>query len=108
MVAIGFVKKLRDGTFKGELRTLTICSPIEILPNQGITSERHPDYRVYAANKVEIGTGRKRIGESSQTEYISLALSIPEFGPKRLTANLGPMAGQDDGTVFAILWNPEN
>jgi uncharacterized protein (DUF736 family) len=108
MVAIGFVKKQGDGTYRGELRTLTICSPIEILPNQGKTSERHPDYRVYAADKVEIGSGRKRIGENSQAQYISLSLSIPEFGPKRLIANLGPMAGQEDENMFAILWNPEN
>jgi uncharacterized protein (DUF736 family) len=108
MVAIGFVKKQGDGTYKGELRTLTISTPIEILPNQAKTSDRHPDFRVYAANKVEIGTGRKRIGESSKSQYVSLALSIPEFGPKRLTANLGPMAGQENENVFAIIWNPEN
>ncbi len=108
MVAIGFVKKQGDGSYKGELRTLTISSPIEILLNQGKTSERHPDYRVFAANKVEIGTGRKRVGDSSQAEYISLAFSIPEFGPRRLTANLGSMAGQEDENVFAILWNPES
>lgn len=91
MVAIGVVKKQGDGSYKGHLRTLTISSSIEILPNHGKTSDRQPDFRVYAANKVEIGTGRRLIGEGSQTEYVSLALSIPEFGPKRLTANLGRM-----------------
>ena len=108
MVAIGFVKRQTDGSFKGELRTLTISSRIEIKPVEQNAAERRPDYRVYTAEGVEIGTGRKRVGESSLTEYISLALAIPEFGPKRLTANLGRMAGQDDQNVFAIIWNPEN
>lgn len=108
MVAIGFVRRESDGSFRGELKTLTISSRIEIRPVEQKSAERHPDYRVFTADGVEIGTGRKRVGESSHTEYISLALSIPEFGPKRLTANLGKMAGQDDESVFAIIWNPEN
>ena len=108
MVAIGFVRRQIDGTYSGELRTLTISSKIEIRPVAQKSAERHPDYRVVTADGVEIGTGRNRVGESSHTEYISLALSIPEFGPKRLTANLGKMAGQDDESVFAIIWNPES
>jgi uncharacterized protein (DUF736 family) len=108
MVAIGFVKKQEDGSYKGELKTLTISSPIEIRPNVQKVEDRQPDFRVYAANNVEIGTARKRIGQSSQAEYINIMLSIPEFGSKQLSANLGPAIGQDDSEVFAIIWNPEN
>ena len=36
----------------------------------------------------------------------SLSLGAPEFGPRRLYANLGRAAGQDDDNVFAIIWNP--
>lgn len=107
MVAIGIVTKQSDGSYRGELKTLTIRSPIEIRPNPNKTSDRQPDYRVYAANEVEIGTGRKRTGQSSQTPYIALSLAIPEFGPKQLRANLGLAAGQNSADVFAIIWNPE-
>jgi uncharacterized protein (DUF736 family) len=107
MVAIGFVRQEDDGSFKGELKTLTISSRIEILPNSGKTQDRHPDYRVVTTDGVEIGTGRKRIGENSKAEYVSLSLSIPEFGSRRLIANLGRMAGQLDESLFAIIWNPE-
>ncbi|MEX0344375.1 MAG: DUF736 domain-containing protein, partial [Rhizobiaceae bacterium] len=32
----------------------------------------------------------------------------PEFGPKKLYANLGKAAGQDDDNVFALIWNPRD
>jgi uncharacterized protein (DUF736 family) len=49
-----------------------------------------------------------KVGQDSQGEYVSLQLAAPEFGPKRLFANLGPAAGQDDKDMFAIIWNPES
>jgi hypothetical protein len=36
----------------------------------------------------------------------SLSLAAPEFGPRRLYANLGRAAGQDDDETFALIWNP--
>ena len=108
MPAIGFVTKREDGSYKGELTTLTIRTPLEILPVLQKQDDRHPDYRVYAADNVEIGTGRKKIGKSSEEPYIALSLATPEFGPKRLAANLGRAAGRDDDNVFAIIWNPED
>ena len=33
----------------------------------------------------------------------SLSLAAPEFGPRKLYADLG-RAGQDDDNVFAVLW----
>jgi uncharacterized protein (DUF736 family) len=38
---------------------------------------------------------------------VSLLLSIPEFGPKRLTANLGRVAGRESENFYAIIWNPD-
>ena len=37
---------------------------------------------------------------------MSLSLADPAFGPKKLYANLGRAAGQDDEDVFAVIWNP--
>jgi uncharacterized protein (DUF736 family) len=47
-----------------------------------------------------------RRGENSRKDYVSLSLAAPEFGPPKLYANLGRAAGQDDGSMFAIIWNP--
>lgn len=104
MPAIGYVT--RDGNgFKGQLRTLSIRTEIEIVPNTRKSGDTQPDYRVSAAC-VEVGAGWVRRGEMSGKDYVSLSLAAPEFGPRRLYANLGRAAGQDDEDAFAIIWNP--
>ena len=84
---------------------LRVWNDDEIVPNTGKTSEAQPDYRVTAGG-VEVGAGWVRRGESSGRDYVSLSLAAPEFGPRRLYANLGRAAGQDDDDAFAIIWNP--
>ena len=104
MPAIGYVT--RDGNgFKGQLKTLSIRTDIEIITNTRKSGDTQPDYRVSAAG-VEVGAGWVRRGEMSGKDYVSLSLAAPEFGPRRLYANLGRAAGQDDDDAFAIIWNP--
>ena len=104
MAAIGYVT--REGqTFKGEIRTLSIRADIMIVPNSRKTGENQPDYRVKSGG-VEVGAGWLRRSETSGNDYVSLSLAAPEFGPRRLYANLGRAAGQDDDDTFAIIWNP--
>jgi uncharacterized protein (DUF736 family) len=104
MPAIGYVTREGQG-FKGQLKTLSIRTEIEIIPNTRKTGDTQPDYRV-SANGVEVGAGWVRRGEMSGKDYVSLSLAAPEFGPRRLYANLGRAAGQDDDDAFAIIWNP--
>ena len=104
MPAIGHVTREGNG-FKGQLKTLSIRTEIEILPNSSKSTDTQPDYRV-SADGVEVGAGWVRRGETSGKDYVSLSLSAPEFGPRRLYANLGRAAGQDDDDAFAIIWNP--
>jgi uncharacterized protein (DUF736 family) len=40
MASIGFVTKQKDGSYKGELRTLTINAPIELRLNLAKSSPR--------------------------------------------------------------------
>lgn len=104
MPAIGYVT--RDGNaYKGQLKTLSIRTEIEIVPNPRKSGDTQPDYRV-SAGGVEVGAGWLRRGELSGKDYVSLSLAAPEFGPRRLYANLGRAAGQDDDDAFAIIWNP--
>ena len=106
MPAIGHVTKSNDGkSFKGQLKTLSFRARIDILPNTSKSGETQPDYRVYS-QAVEVGAGWIKTAESSGKDYVSLSLSDPAFGPKKLYANLGRAAGQDDENVFAVIWNP--
>ena len=103
MPAIGYVSRHQNG-FKGQLSTLSINAEITIVPATK-TSDAQPDYRVVAGG-VELGAGWVRHSETSGKDYVSLSLAAPEFGPRRLYANLGRAAGQDDDDTFAIIWNP--
>jgi uncharacterized protein (DUF736 family) len=104
MPAIGYVAREGEG-FKGQLKTLSIRTDIEIVPNRAKSADSQPDYRV-SAGGVEVGAGWIRRGEMSGKDYVSLSLAAPEFGPRRLYANLGRAAGQDDDDAYAIIWNP--
>lgn len=105
MPAIGYVTKLSTGGFKGQIKTLSIRADIDIIPNTAKGRDTQPDFRVMTGG-VEIGAGWRRVGETSGKSYISLSLAAPEFGPRKLYANLGRAAGQDDDDVFALIWNP--
>ncbi|MCA1197860.1 DUF736 family protein [Sphingomonas sp. R647] len=104
MAAIGYVTKAQDGSFKGSLKTLSIRADIEIVANDNKTSDSQPDYRV-TSDGVEIGAGWNRRSQSSGQDYVSLSLAAPEFGPRRLYANLGRAAGEAEDR-FAVIWNP--
>lgn len=105
MAAIGIVKGTIEKGFIGQLRTLSIKAVVEIRRNAGKAGDIQPDYRIWS-DGIEIGAGWIRIGEQSQRPYVSLALEAPEFGQRRLYANLGRAAGQDDPETYAIIWNP--
>jgi len=105
MAAIGFVNGAIEKGFVGQLKTLSIRASIEISPNRSKSNDVQPDFRVFS-DGVEIGAGWVRTGEVSGKTYVSLSLAAPEFGPRRLYANLGRAAGQDDDDTYAVIWNP--
>lgn len=104
MPAIGYVTKNDDGSFKGQLKTLSISAEIAIVSNRSKSADAQPDYRVLS-DGVEIGAGWNRRSETSGRDYVSLSLAAPEFGPRRLYANLGQAAGGPEDR-FAVIWNP--
>ena len=105
MTAIGYVRKENDGRYTGQLKTISIKADIDIVPNANKTTDSQPDFRVLTQG-TEIGAGWIKKGDTSGKEYVSLSLAAPEFGPKKLYANLGKAAGQDDDNVYAVIWNP--
>jgi len=105
MSQIGIVTRQNDGSYKGQLKTLSIQSEIRLAPVGSKTNDRQPDFRIFAGT-VEVGAAWTKVSETSGNDYVSLSLAAPEFGPRKLYANLGRAAGQDDDDVFAIIWNP--
>ena len=105
MSAIGYVTRTETGGFRGQIKTLSIRTDVEIVPNRSKSSPSQPDYRVLSG-AVELGAGWIKTGEQSGKDYVSLGLAAPEFGSRRIYVNLGRAAGQDDDDVFALIWNP--
>jgi uncharacterized protein (DUF736 family) len=105
MTAIGYVRKEEDGRYSGSIKTISIRADVEIIPNLSKSADAQPDYRVLTQG-IEIGAGWTKKGETSGKEYVSLALAAPEFGPRKLYANLGRAAGQEDESLYALIWNP--
>ena len=105
MPAIGYVTKQSNGGYKGQLKTLSIRADIDLVPNTTKTADNQPDFRVMTRG-YEIGAGWIRKSETSGKDYVSLSLAAPEFGHRKLYANLGRAAGHDDDDVFAVIWNP--
>jgi uncharacterized protein (DUF736 family) len=104
MASIGHVTANANGGFTGQLKTLSLTADIEIVPNEHKAHDNQPDYRVLSGS-IEVGAGWNRRSETSGRDYVSLSLAAPEFGPRRLYANLGRAAGGDDNS-FALIWNP--
>ena len=104
MPAIGHVTRTLNGGFKGQIKTLTIRADIDIVANDDKSSDSQPDFRVLSEG-AEVGAGWSRSSETSGRDYVSLSLAAPEFGPRRLYANLGRAAGGDEDS-FAVIWNP--
>jgi uncharacterized protein (DUF736 family) len=71
-----------------------------VVPNNTKTSDDQPDYRVRTQG-VEIGAGWVRTGQTSGKDYVSLSLAAPEFGPRKLYANLG-MRGRKQSVY--VIW----
>ena len=104
MPAIGIVTKQKDGSFKGQLKTLTMSVPL-LITKTSKTNDSQPDYRV-SSNGVEIGAAWIKEKQDKTGNYVSVSLADPAFG--KLYANLGKAAGQDDEDVFALIWNPRD
>jgi uncharacterized protein (DUF736 family) len=75
------------------------------VPNEQKTSGSQLDFRVLTQG-IEIGAGWQDKDEASGKEYVSLSIAAPEFGPKKLYANLGRAAGSDEENHYAVIWNP--
>lgn len=104
MATIGFVQKQDDGSFTGSLTTLALKAKIRIVPVGRKTSDNGPDYRVITSDGVDIGAAWIRTGRESQRDYVSLKIDDPTLA-QAIYANLGRAAGQDDDSVYALIWN---
>ena len=102
--ALGYVTETKTG-FEGALAMMNLSSPIRFEKVTDKKTDGQPDYRIFAGETAtEIGGGWLRKAKSSGREYVSITLSDPQIGPRRIYANLAPVKGRKGRHV--ILWNP--
>lgn len=104
MPVIGEVTKQRDGSYKGELHTMTIRAPLEFRPNRSKT-KGEPDFRVFS-NSLEIGSARSS-EPGAKGRYISVSIALPEFGRRPVRADLVPAGKRRVSVVYSLCWQPE-
>ena len=101
--ALGYVSETKTG-FEGTLAMMNLSAPIRILKNTEKEMDGQPDYRIFAGETLtEIGGGWLRKAKSSGRQYVSITLSDPQIGPRKVYANLAPVKGKKGRHV--LLWN---
>ena len=108
MPAIGYVKHdAKTNSYEGALATIGLNAPIKISPNHAKKpGSKQPDFVVHSG-RADVGAGWVKTGKTSGQDYVSLSLASPALGRRSVYANLGPAAGQDDDSVFAVIWNAD-
>ena len=108
MATLGKVFKQKDGSYSGEVKTLTMQRPVPIAikPITGKKeSDKHPDFAVHAGSS-EVGAGWNKKNRETGAPYVSLTLEAPEFSAKKLYCNLGKTPGGKENE-FSVIWNAQ-
>jgi uncharacterized protein (DUF736 family) len=100
MATIGSFVKNQDGTFTGQVITLTLSFParLEPIPATELIPSG-PNYRIYSGS-AELGGGWVKTAGGTGEEYISLTMDDPSF-PQPISAAL---FHQTDGGS-TLVWN---
>ena len=74
---------LKDGTYTGTIRTMTINVKAQLVPNKDKANDDAPDFRLYAGG-AELGAAWKQESKDGETPYLAIKLDDPSFaGPMR-------------------------
>jgi uncharacterized protein (DUF736 family) len=100
MATIGSFVRKPDGTYEGSLATLTMQVRLRLVPLEEKTSDKAPDFRVYAG-RAELGAAWSRETPEG-LPYLSVTLDDPSFAAP-ITAALFRTEGDADRHV--LVWN---
>jgi uncharacterized protein (DUF736 family) len=99
MAIIGTFKLGADGTYSGEISTLTLNRAVRLVPSE-MTAKNTPDLRVYAG-LVEIGVAWLKTSRGGEP-YYAVKLDDPSF-VKPIWANM--VQSQKEVAVHNLLWD---
>ena len=91
---------LKDGSYTGTIRTMTINVKAQLVPNSDKTSAGAPDFRLYAGG-AELGAAWRQESKDGETPYLAVKLDDPSFASPMRAAFF---ENEKDGTGVMI-WN---
>lgn len=97
----------RTGVFKGRLSPPASARGAETppAPDKRLARPSRPP-RLFERHGP--GAGWLNVGQVSGRDLVGWLLAHRDHGPRPIKAMLGQAAAQDDGDVFALVWNPED
>jgi uncharacterized protein (DUF736 family) len=99
MPQIGTFTKTKTG-FSGRVRTLALDAELTIRPAEKSDAENAPDYRIFAAEDLEVGAAWSRSGERAG-DYLSTASTIrPHAAAARRL-----FQSEADAKVWNLMWS---
>ena len=101
MATIGAFTKSGD-TFTGSVKTLNINAKTTIKAADK-TSDKAPDYRVFAGSNVEFGAAWKKTSNEGRS-YLSVKLDDPSF-PAPIYATL---VEGEEADSYSLIWSRRN
>lgn len=90
---------LKDGTWTGTIRTMTINVKAQLVPNKD-KSRGAPDFRLYAGG-AELGAAWRQAAKADETPYLAVKLDDPGFTEPMRAAFF---ENEKDGTGV-LVWN---
>ena len=99
MAIIGTFTRTADG-FSGSLKTLTLNSKLQFLPETNKTSDSAPGYRIVLGS-LEVGAAWQRTAKESGRDYWSVKLDDPAF----VAPLYASLVDTEDDKIFHLLWS---
>jgi uncharacterized protein (DUF736 family) len=106
MPAIGYARKLPDGSYKGVIQTLVVNAALDLVPNTyKEPGTRQPDFVAYS-NTIEIGAAWTHQSQEGG-EYFTVSLCDPHLPGGKLHVTLSRQAGHSDPDLLHLIWKPD-
>ncbi|KJS39619.1 MAG: hypothetical protein VR74_01460 [Hyphomonas sp. BRH_c22] len=91
---------VKNGTYTGTIRTMTINVKAQLVPNKDKGSDGAPHFRLYAGG-AELGAAWRQDSKDGETPYLAVRLDDPSFAAPVRAAFF---ENENEGTGV-LVWN---
>jgi uncharacterized protein (DUF736 family) len=103
MAIIGTFTRSADGKISGNLKTLSLSSKLQFVPETNKSKDSAPDFRIFLAG-LEVGAAWRKTARESGREYWSVKLEDPAWAAPLFAS----LVETEDGNTFNLLWSRRN